>query len=123
EAYALIKVLHRTHGLGHFQILANRSEDVGTGEQLFRKLERVAGRFLDDVLEYAGEVPDDTYVRSAVRAQRCVVAAYPSSAAARAFVRLAGKTARWSAGASRGNVEFFIERLLPRSAPQLQAAR
>src|SRR5690606_27043175 len=40
DAYALIKVLHRSHGLRHFQILANRSVGVGSGEQLFRKLER-----------------------------------------------------------------------------------
>src|SRR5690606_40988665 len=123
DAYALIKVLHRSHGLRHFHILANRATGVGNGEQLFRKLERVAGRFLDVMLEYAGEVPDDTFVRSAIRAQRCVVNAYPSSAAGRAFARLAGRTSRWAAGTPRGNVEFFIERLLPRASPRLDIAR
>ena len=123
DAYALVKVLHRSHGLRHFHILANRAAGVGSGEQLFRKLERVAGRFLDVVLEYAGEVPDDTFVRSAIRAQRSVVNAYPSSAAGRAFTSLAGRTSRWAAGTPRGNVEFFIERLLPRSSPQLELAR
>lgn len=123
DAYALIKVLHRSHGLRHFQILANRSVGVGSGEQLFRKLERVAGRFLDVVLEYAGEIPDDTFVRSAIRVQRCVVGAYPSCAAARAFTRLASRSAKWAAGGPRGNVEFFIERLLPRTPVRLEVAR
>jgi flagellar biosynthesis protein FlhG len=123
DAYALIKVLHRSHGLRNFQVLANRSVGVGSGEQLFRKLERVAARFLDVVLEYAGEIPDDTFVRSAIRMQRCVVNAYPSSPAARAFTRLAGRSARWSIGAPRGNVEFFIERLLPRAPVRLEVAR
>ncbi len=123
DAYALVKVLHRSHGLRHFHILANRSVGVGSGEQLFRKLERVAGRFLDVVLEYAGEIPDDTFVRSAVRMQRCVVGAYPSSPAARAFTRLASRTAKWPAGSPRGNVEFFIERLLPRAPVRLEVAR
>jgi flagellar biosynthesis protein FlhG len=123
DAYALIKVLHRSHGLRHFQVLANRSAVPGSGEQLFRKLERVAGRFLDVVLEYAGEIPEDNFVRSAVRGQRCVVGAYPSSAAARAFARLATRTARWAPSAQRGNVEFFIERLLPRASARLELAR
>jgi flagellar biosynthesis protein FlhG len=123
DAYALIKVLHRSHGLGRFQILANRSAATGSGEVLFRKLERVTARFLDVVVEYAGEIPEDSFVRSAVRHQRCVVAAYPSSASARAFTRLAQRTSRWKPPLSRGNVEFFIERLLPRPVPQLEAVR
>jgi flagellar biosynthesis protein FlhG len=124
DAYALIKVLNRTHGVRRFQILANRAAATGSGEQLFHKLERVTGRFLDVVLEYAGEVPDDGLVRTAVRAQRCVVRAYPSSAAARAFARIASRAARWPAQvAPRGNVEFFIERLLPRINPRLEVVR
>ncbi|MFO7325309.1 MAG: AAA family ATPase [Pseudomonadota bacterium] len=123
DAYALIKVLHRSHGVGRFHVLANRSAVPGGGEQLFRKLERVTGRFLDVVLEYAGEIPEDNFVKSAIRGQRCVVGAYPSSAAARAFARLAARTARWAPTAPRGNLEFFIERLLPRTPVRLELAR
>lgn len=123
DAYALIKVLHRRHGLRRFQVLANRSTSPGSGEQLFRKIERVTSRFLDVVLDYAGEVPEDAFVRSAIRQQRCVFGAYPSSTASRAFSRLAGRVTRWSAPEQRGNVEFFIERLLPRSPARLEAVR
>jgi flagellar biosynthesis protein FlhG len=124
DAYALIKVLHRSHGVGRFRILANMSPGNGAGEQLFHKLERVTSRFLDVVLEYAGEIPDDPFVRAAIRGQRCVVQAYPSSPAARAFARLARVASRWpSADGPRGNVEFFIERLVPQSAPRLEAVR
>ena len=123
DAYALIKVLHRTHGMRRFHVLANRATGAGSGELLFRKLERVTSRFLDVLLEYAGEIPDDALVRSAIRAQRCVVDAYPSSSASRAFARLAARAARWSTPGSRGNVEFFIERLLPRATPRLEAVR
>jgi flagellar biosynthesis protein FlhG len=123
DAYALIKVLHRTHGMRRFQVLANRATGAGSGELLFRKLERVTSRFLDVLLEYAGEIPDDALVRSAIRSQRCVVDAYPSSSASRAFTRLAARVRRWSMPGSRGNVEFFIERLLPRATPRLEAVR
>jgi flagellar biosynthesis protein FlhG len=123
DAYALIKVLHRAHGLRRFNILANRSATAGTGEMLFRKLERVTGRFLDVVLEYAGEIPEDNFVRSAIRVQRCVFGAYPSSAASRAFSRLAARTTKWTAPTPRGNLEFFIERLVRRETPRLEAVR
>ena len=124
DAYALIKVLHRDHDVRRFRILANMSAAPGAGEALYRKLERVANRFLEAVLEYAGEIPDDAFVRNAVREQRSVVNAYPSSAAARAFLRLAKHTGKWPAAAGpRGNVEFFIERLLPQATPRLEAVR
>jgi flagellar biosynthesis protein FlhG len=124
DAYALIKVLHRDHRVPRFRILANLSAATGEGEQLFRKLERVTSRFLDVTLEYAGEIPDDNLVRSAIREQRSVVHAYPASGAARAFVKLAKQLLQWPAQARpRGNVEFFIERLLPQATPRLEAVQ
>jgi flagellar biosynthesis protein FlhG len=124
DAYALIKVLHRDHGVRNFRILANMSTAGGAGEALFHKLERVTGRFLDVVLEYAGEIPEDSFVRNAIREQRCVVAAYPSSGAARAFNRLARHTLKWPAVAGpRGNIEFFMERLVPQAQPRIEVVR
>ncbi len=68
------------------------------------------------MLEYAGEIPEDRFVRTAIRAQRSVVATYPSAPASRAFARLAQRTAKWPAVAGpRGNIEFMMERLLPRT--------
>ena len=124
DAYALIKLLNRGNGVRRFRILANMSPAQGAGEAVFRKLERVTNRFLDVVLEYAGEIPEDSFVRSAIREQRAVVNAFPSSPAARAFVRLARQAEKWPlAQGPRGNVEFFMERLLPQSMPRLEAVR
>jgi flagellar biosynthesis protein FlhG len=124
DAYALIKLLNRNNGVSRFRILANMSPSPGAGESLFRKLERVTNRFLDVVLEYAGEIPEDSFVRSAIREQRAVVNAFPSSPAARAFVRLAREAGKWPlARGPRGNVEFFMERLLPANLPRLEAVR
>jgi flagellar biosynthesis protein FlhG len=124
DAYALIKLLNRNHGVRRFRILANMSPTQGAGDCLFRKLERVTNRFLDVVLEYAGEIPEDSFVRSAIREQRAVVSAFPSSPAARAFVRLARQAEKWPlAQGPRGNVEFFMERLLPQAMPRLEAVR
>ncbi len=124
DAYAMVKVLHRTHGVRRFQVLANMSTSTGGGEALFRKLQRVTDRFLDVVLEYAGEIPEDRYVRTAICAQRSVFATYPSAPASRAFTRLAQRVAKWpAANGPRGNIEFMMERLLPRLPAQLEAVR
>ena len=122
DAYALVKVLSRSQGVSRFRILANMSTVSGEGEALFRKLERVTSRFLDVVLEYAGEVPEDPFVRHAIREQRTVIEAYPSSAAARAFRKLARQAGGWPvARGPRGNLEFFVERLVARPQPQMEA--
>jgi len=124
DAYALVKVLRRDHGMLRFRILANMTQNPGDGESLFRKLERVTSRFLDVVLEYAGEIPDDPLVRQAVREQRTVMEAFPSGPAARAFARLARVAQTWpTASGPRGNLEFFVERLVAPAGRAMEAVR
>jgi len=124
DAYALVKVLRREHGMMRFRILANMTQNPGDGESLFRKLERVTSRFLDVVLEYAGEIPDDPLVRQAVREQRTVMEAFPSGPAARAFARLARVAQTWpTASGPRGNLEFFVERLVAPAGRVMEAVR
>jgi flagellar biosynthesis protein FlhG len=121
DAYALIKVLSRHHGVSRFRVLANMTHGVGAGEELFHRLERVTGRFLDVVLDYAGEIPADDCLRRAVRAQRPVMEAYPSSPAARAFKKLATRADKWPVPAGpRGHIEFFVERLVQRAPVHLE---
>jgi flagellar biosynthesis protein FlhG len=124
DAYALVKVLRRDHGMMRFRILANMTQNPGDGESLFRKLERVTSRFLDVVVEYAGEIPDDPLVRQAVREQRTVMEAFPSGPAARAFARLARVAQTWpTASGPRGNLEFFVERLVAPAGRVMEAVR
>jgi flagellar biosynthesis protein FlhG len=121
DAYALIKVLSRDHGVSRFRVVANMSRAAGEGENLFNKLERVTGRFLDVLLEYAGEIPDDEHCRRAIRAQRPVLDAHPASPAGRAFKKLAAAADTWPVPAGpRGNLEFFVERLVRRPAARLE---
>lgn len=124
DAYALIKVLSRDHGVDRFRVLVNMSRGPGEGGQVFRKLERVATRFLDVVLDFVGEIPDDDYFRRAIREQRPVLDAYPSSPSARALKILATRADKWPvASGPRGNLEFFLERLMQRPAPRLEVVR
>lgn len=95
DAYALIKVLRREYGIGRFRVLANMVQDAQQGRELFEKIRRVADRFLDVVLDYVGPVPQDDYVRRAVRRQTAVVDAFPGSRSAQAFRALAQSVMRW----------------------------
>jgi flagellar biosynthesis protein FlhG len=121
DAYALLKVLSRQHGVSRFRVLVNMTRQVGAGVELFQRLERVTARFLDVVLDYVGEVPEDDCLRRAVRAQRSVQELYPSSPAARAFKKLATRADTWPVPVGpRGNIEFFVERLVQRPPVRLE---
>jgi flagellar biosynthesis protein FlhG len=124
DAYALVKVLSRNHGVRRFRVLANMTRSPGEGGALFEKFERVTARFLDVVLEYVGEIPDDSYMRRAIREQRPVAECYPSSPSGRAFKNLARKADTWPVPTGpRGNLEFFVERLVQRPATQLEVVQ
>ena len=122
DAYALIKVLSRDHGLRRFHIVANMVRSEGEGLALFEKLSRVAQRFLDVSLSFMGSVPYDDYLRRAVQVQRPVLDIYPASRSARAFKKLATRADRWAMpDGARGHVEFFVERLLGYPAAESDA--
>jgi len=113
DAYAMIKVLSRDHGLERFHVLANMARSVQEGRDLYRKIATVTGRFLDVTLHFMGVVPYDEQLRKAVQRQRAVVEAYPRSRSALAFKNLAQKADNWPVPEQpRGHLEFFVERLL-----------
>lgn len=119
DAYAMIKVLSREHGVNHFRVLANMAQTAHHGRTLFNKISSVAERFLDVSLEYMGAVPFDEQLRKAVQKQGAVVENAPRSRSALAFRNLAEEAGRWpSPEGPRGNLEFFVERLLDADSRQ-----
>jgi flagellar biosynthesis protein FlhG len=113
DAYALIKVLSREHGVQRFQILANQTRRPGEGPALFQKISRVCDRFLTVTLEFAGSIPFDDYLRRAVQRQAAVIDAYPASISSLALKNLAAKADKWSVPhGARGHLEFFVERMV-----------
>lgn len=117
DAYALIKVLNRDHGLKRVQVLTNQTHSPVEAKEIFENLRRVAERFLDVTLNHIGTVPFDEWLRRSVRRQRAVVEAYPSAPSAQAYRALAKKAATWALPeGARGNLEFFVERLVGRGA-------
>lgn len=114
DAYAMIKLLNREHGMRRFRILANMASTPQEGRELFGKLVRVTDHFLDEVvLDFTGAVPFDDYLRKSVKRQRAVVEAYPRSKSAQAFRTIAQKIDGWPIPRTAGDyLEFFMERLV-----------
>ncbi len=113
DAYALIKVLSRDHGVTDFRILANMTQGPLVGRQLFARLVAATERYLTARLSYFGAIPYDEYLLRAVQTQRPVMSAYPSSKAARALKNLAVLADKWPrAQGPSGRLEFFVERLI-----------
>lgn len=124
DAYALIKILSRDHGVKQFRVVVNEVRGRGMGQALFQRFERVASRFLSVDLDYVGEIPEDAFLRRSIREQRPVVTAYPSAPASVALKTLAQRADNWPvADGPRGNVEFFVERLIRRPAVRLEVVR
>ena len=116
DAYALIKLMSREHGVQRFHIVANMCRSIQEGRELFDKIALVCDRFLDVTLDFMGIVPFDEDLRHAVKKQRSVVEAFPRSKAATAFAHLAKKVEYWPVQKQpRGNMEFFVERLIQAS--------
>ncbi|MCU7934259.1 MAG: MinD/ParA family protein [Candidatus Thiodiazotropha sp. (ex Dulcina madagascariensis)] len=113
DAYAIIKLLNREHGVSRFRILANMVKSVQEGRNLYNKMCRVTDQYLDVMLTYMGSIPYDEQLRKAVRSQKPVVEAYPRSRVAQAFKNLAKKADNWPVptGVS-GDLQFFVERLI-----------
>jgi flagellar biosynthesis protein FlhG len=122
DAYAVIKILSRNHGLRHFRVVTNMTSGPQSGARLFDALQRVTERFLDVALEHCADIPDDELLRRAIREQRPSVEAFPGGAASQAMVRLAAALPGWPVPEGRGNIGFFAERVA-RPAPRLQVVR
>jgi flagellar biosynthesis protein FlhG len=113
DAYALVKVLSRERGVGRVQMLANMVRSQAEGRELHEKLTRVTDRFLDVHVDYLGAVPYDDWMRRAIQRQQAVIEAYPNSPSSGAFRGIARRADQWAVPQTpRGNVEFFVERLV-----------
>lgn len=117
DAYALIKILNRDHGVFRFKIVANMVRNMREGQELFAKLSKVCNRFLDVALELVATIPHDENVRKAVRKQKAIVEAFPASPAAKAMAGLAEKALTWPIPSQPGgHLEFFLEQLVVNKA-------
>ena len=113
DAYALIKVLSRDYAVNKVSVISNQVESKAHGEMLFNQILKVINKYLDVSVSYLGAVPDDAYLKKAVKRQLAVTSAYPRSRSSEAFKEIAKKmNSRKIEEFSSGNLEFFAEQLV-----------
>lgn len=111
DAYALIKVLSRDFGIERFRIVANMVRNESHGRSLYENLLRVTDRFLKVMLDFAAAIPDDEFLKRAIRRQSAVVDTFPGTRSALAFKQLAKAALDWRSPPREGGVPvFFAER-------------
>jgi len=112
DAYALIKMFERDHGIKRFRVISNMVKTHADGRVLFNKIMKVTDKFLDVTLDYMGAVPYDDYMKKSIQKQSPVVNAYPRSPSSIAIGKHVEKIDRWPMSKSpSGHIEFFFERL------------
>jgi flagellar biosynthesis protein FlhG len=123
DAYALIKVLSTRYAEHSFAVLVNMARSEFEARKTFTQLTRVAERFLQVNLRWAGYVPYDPEVPEAVRRQQAVIDLAPATPATRAIDGLAERLCAAPMQAkAKGGLQFFFRRLLA-GDPTVGAAR
>ena len=113
DAYALIKVLSRDYAVNKVHVVCNQVESKAHGEVLLNQILKVIHKYLDVSVNYLGAIPEDSYLRKAVKRQVAVTSAYPRCRASEAFRDVGEKLANTrSAHQSSGNLEFFVEQFV-----------
>ena len=114
DAYALIKLLSRDHGVSRFRVLANMVHSPRK-VTAFNKLLQVTDRFRMWPCSMCA-VPYDESVRKSAQKQRATLDLFPRSKMATAIRTIARKVDAWPLPSTpRGHLEFFIERLVQRT--------
>jgi flagellar biosynthesis protein FlhG len=90
DAYAMFKVMSTKYNQKKFGILPNQVTGSKEARRVYELLCAVADQHLGSLsLDYLGYIPKDDFLTKAVRQQKAVLEAYPSSEASQQFTQLA----------------------------------
>ena len=117
DAYALMKVMFTNHRVSHFDLVVNQVKNDAEAKEVYRTLSRVAEKYLNIGLNYAGFIPSDLLFGQAVRQRKTVSASFPESPSALAFEPVADNLMRLLQQKRQddGRMIFFWRRLLEES--------
>lgn len=91
DAYSLIKILNTKYHIKRMKVLVNMSSSLTESKEIFAKLTNVADKYLSVSLHFLGWIPNDEYVKRAIKQQKSLMELYPSSKAAQHFREIAAK--------------------------------
>ncbi|MFW5870216.1 MAG: flagellar synthesis regulator FleN, partial [Candidatus Sumerlaeota bacterium] len=112
DAYAVIKVLHRSYEQKAFEVVVNQVRDENQGLEVFRSLTAVADRFLDVRLGYLGHILQDPQLGKAVLRQTPLMKQAPHSPAAQCYGAIARRIANFAPPSSGNELGLFWRRML-----------
>lgn len=117
DAYAIIKVLARDHGVKRFHLIVNSVRQPKQGIEVYRTITNVADKHMQDVpgldIQYLGHVLMDENVGRAVLERKLVVLGHPESPASLCIADLVDRIVEDAESRPpTGNMQFFWKRLL-----------
>jgi len=112
-AYASIKLLSNEFARREFHILISNVSNEDEARMIFANMAGAARRYLQVALHFVGHVPSDAKLQHAARLRLPVVAAFPLTAAAGSFRRVAQAVAGWPGLEHSGSgFDDFMRRLI-----------
>ena len=114
DAYALMKVMFTNHRVSHFDLVVNQARNTAEAKEVYRTLSRVAEKYLNIGLNYAGFIPDDVLLGQAVRQRKTVSEMFPNAPSSVAFQQLSEYLIKilQQKRQDDGRMVFFWRRLL-----------
>ena len=112
-AYSLIKLMSQEYAKRNFRILINKAESEEEAKSIFDNVHKAAQRYLSLSPDFMGFIPLDDKLQRSAQLSRAVVEAFPSSASAVSYRKLAVGLQEWSRIDNYdGGVENFMQRLI-----------
>ncbi len=114
DAYALIKVMFKQHGIKNFILLMNMVKNESEAVSVYKHLSRVIEKFMGSIsLGYAGHIPYDSRIHESVSRREPVTCCYPQSASSQSFQQLAEYLLNQSDGKHHdGSIKFFLKKIM-----------
>jgi len=114
DAYALIKVMFKKHGIKNFILLMNMVKNEKEAVSVYRHISKVIEKFMGSIsIDYAGYIPYDKHLHESVNRRQPVTCCFPESSSSQSFKKLAENLLTQTAYRHHdGNIKFFWKRLM-----------
>lgn len=112
DAYSLIKVLVQKGVTNTLKLVVNQATDDDEGHQIYRRVAKVAGEFLQVNLELMGIVPRDDKVSASVKRQRPFILEYPNAEASKGIRKTVKNLLQLAPESSEEEKKGFLTKMI-----------